>query len=393
MNKDISLNAYVPNEEFILNPKSSGTLNGLKFAVKDLFNIKGHVTGAGNIAWKEQHSISESNAPVIDMLLNEGAICTGKTITDEMAFSLDGENAHYGSPHNPNCEDCITGGSSSGSVSLVANKVVDFALGTDTAGSIRVPASFCGVYGFRPTHNLISTEGVHPLSKSFDVVGWFTTNSDTLEKVGNSLIKDKQNIVNFNDIILCSDLFNMVDSKYKLAFKKIIENLNRANYNIETVSIFNDKPENIVEILRTIQWKEFNEVHGEWIVANIDSFGEEIRGRIKNIGTVTELDYIREKKNQEIFINKIENLLLENKVIIFPTINDKAPKKGRTIKDARNYRSKFMNYICLSTVTGLPQVSIPIKNNINFPMGLSILAPRNYDKSLLSFVKSIESLL
>jgi len=387
------LNAFVPGERFLIGPAGPGTLNGLQFAVKDLFDIKGRVTGAGNVAWKEQHGPATKNAIVIDLLLNEGATCVGKTITDELAFSLDGENAHYGAPDNPDCPGCITGGSSSGSASLVAHKAVDFALGTDTAGSVRVPASFCGVYGYRPTHNAVPADGVHPLAGSFDVVGWFANSSDILEKVGEVLIKEKTEKQKFKKIILCEELFSMISPEYKPVFGKIIDLLKQKTSGVELKKIFDNRLPEIVEMLRNIQWWEFNQEHGRWIFENLNSFGEEIRGRIENIGTVTKDDYIREKTTQKKFTEQIKEMIGDEKIIIFPTVNDKAPRKGRNISEARKARSILMNYTCLSTVTGLPQVSIPVKKGIDRPIGLSVVAPWKQDEALFEYVKEIEQLL
>ncbi|GFY94771.1 amidase 1 [Actinidia rufa] len=137
-------------EKFILQPSSSIRelpLKGLTFAVKDIFDVDGYITGFGNPDWARTHSAATSTAPAVLAVLRGGATCVGKTVMDEMAYSINGENQHYGTPENPCAPDRVPGGSSSGSAVAVGAKVVDFSLGTDTGGSVRVPASYCGIFG------------------------------------------------------------------------------------------------------------------------------------------------------------------------------------------------------------------------------------------------------
>jgi amidase len=174
-------NAFVTT--FDLPPADSGPLDGLRFAVKDTIDVAGFKTGCGNPTWRDFHPPAVVHAVCVEQLLHAGARCIGKTISDELAFSLLGENHFYGTPLNVRAPDRVPGGSSSGSASAVACGLVDFALGTDTGGSIRVPASNCGIWGFRPSHGLVSVAGVNPLAPSFDTVGILAQNADVLGKV------------------------------------------------------------------------------------------------------------------------------------------------------------------------------------------------------------------
>ncbi|MBL0189031.1 MAG: hypothetical protein IPP97_25230 [Candidatus Obscuribacter sp.] len=175
-------------EQLALGPLGSGPLDGTTFAVKDLFAIKGRVCGFGSPDWQARHAPDSQNAPVIDQLRSAGASLEYVTVSDELALSLDGLNTHYPLPINRQSPDRICGGSSSGSASACAHELVDFALGTDTAGSVRVPAAYCGLYGLRPTHGAISTEGVLPLGPSFDTVGVMTRDAKMLERVTSVLL-------------------------------------------------------------------------------------------------------------------------------------------------------------------------------------------------------------
>src|SRR5262245_15357463 len=179
-------NAFVT--AFDMSPTGSGPLEGLRFAVKDTIDVAGFKTGCGNPTWRDSHPAAVVHAVCVEQLLRAGARCVGKTISDELAFSLLGENHFYGTPLNARAPDRVPGGSSSGSASAVACGLVDFALGTDTGGSTRVPASNCGVWGFRPSHDFISVAGVNPLASSFDTVGVLAQSADLLAKVGLVLV-------------------------------------------------------------------------------------------------------------------------------------------------------------------------------------------------------------
>src|SRR6478735_9420817 len=175
-------------ERFTVEPTGHGPLDGLTFAVKDLIDVAGHRTGGGNPTWLATHPPATVHAICVEQLLAAGARCEGKTITDEIAFSLLGENHFYGTPLNPAAPDRVPGGSSNGSASAVACGLIDFALGTDTGGSVRIPASNCGIWGWRPSHGLISVAGVMPFSPTLDTVGVFTRSAELLQRVATVLL-------------------------------------------------------------------------------------------------------------------------------------------------------------------------------------------------------------
>src|SRR5918992_3688700 len=188
---DDRLNAFCKDTDAYLEGAAGGPLAGLTFAAKDIFDVVGYVTGGGNPDWKATHEAATHTAWVVRVLLAAGATMVGKTITDEITRGIFGENAHYGTPLNPRAPGRVPGGSSSGSASAVAGELVDFALGSDTGGSVRASASFCGIYGLRPTHGRISLEGVRPLAASFDTAGWFARDAALMERVGAVLLSEE----------------------------------------------------------------------------------------------------------------------------------------------------------------------------------------------------------
>lgn len=182
------VSGFLNDERVPIAGAAEGPLQGLTFAVKDIINVAGQVTGGGNADWLRSHEPAEQNAPAVQMLLDAGATMAGKTITEEFAFGMIGENFHYGTPRNGAAPGHIPGGSSSGSASVVSAGEVDFALGTDTGGSVRVPASFCGLYGLRPSHGRVPLAGILPLAPSLDTCGWFARDADIMRRVGEVML-------------------------------------------------------------------------------------------------------------------------------------------------------------------------------------------------------------
>lgn len=236
-------------------PTAAGPLDGRTFAVKDLIDIAGHVTGGGNPDWLRTHGLAALSAPVVEQLLAAGATLRGKTVTDELAFSLEGVNAHYGTPLNSTCPGRIPGGSSSGSASAVAAGLVDFALGTDTGGSVRVPAAFCGLFGFRPTHNAVPLTGVVPFAPSYDTIGWFAREIATLAAVGDVLLPNAAPAAT-RKFILVRDAFDLADAAVAATLRAACTKLG-VN---EEIDVFDGRADHWRECYRVLQgaeiWRE-----------------------------------------------------------------------------------------------------------------------------------------
>ncbi len=211
-----------------IEPSASGPLDGLRFAVKDVIDLSGHKTGCGNPDWARTHPVAAANAVCVDQLLLAGARCVGKTVCDELAFSLEGENFFYGAPLNPRAPERVAGGSSSGSAAAVACGLADFALGTDTGGSVRVPASNCGLYGLRPSHGFISTAGVVPYAPSIDTVGVLAASADILGRVASVLLFCQlPGQLEPNAVHLLKEAWEMADPEVQSALAPALDRLRR----------------------------------------------------------------------------------------------------------------------------------------------------------------------
>ncbi len=220
---DDHLNAFCKDTDAVLEGAEDGPLSGLSLAVKDIFDVEGFVTGGGNPDWKATHKPAEQTAWAVRALVEAGATMVGKTITDELTRGILGENAHYGTPINPRAPERVPGGSSSGSVSAVAGGLVDFALGSDSGGSVRVPSSFCGVYGLRPTHGRIPLDGILLQAPSYDTIGWFARDMDTFARVGEVLFQNEIPEEDPRRLIIAEDAFELADPSVVEALQPAVD--------------------------------------------------------------------------------------------------------------------------------------------------------------------------
>lgn len=387
--KDI-YQAYV-KKNLELEPSGNGNLDGLTFSVKDVFAIKKYLNTAGNPDWYRTHKPAEKHANVIEKLLFEGAALKGTTHTDELMYSLNGENHHYGTPVNPKSPNRIPGGSSSGSAVAVAANLVDFALGTDTGGSVRIPSSYCGIFGFRPTHGLVSLNGVIPLAKSFDTVGWMARDPLLLQRVGDAILpadNEKDYTKPFKKVILGVEPWNLVDSTIAASFSKGLDVLHQAVSNIVEEEMTVDGLEVWADIFKTLQGKEIWWEHGPWIEKEEPHFGPGIKERFAMASEITQAAFDKALESQ-LQIQKQMNVLLgKDGILVIPTAPGPAPLKNGLSGDLNDYRAKAMQLTCIAGLSRLPQISIPISQVNGNPVGLSLIANRGQDRRLLNFVAS-----
>jgi len=177
--------AFVPHDLAApIRGRGNGPLAGLAFAVKDMYDIAGERTGGGSPQWLAAHPVAARHANAVQRLLDAGATAIGKTVCDEFFYSITGANHHYGTPVNPRAPGRLPGGSSAGSAVATAAGACDFALGSDTGGSVRVPAALNGIYGIRTTHGRMDGAGAMQMAPSFDSIGWFSPGPGVLRRIG-----------------------------------------------------------------------------------------------------------------------------------------------------------------------------------------------------------------
>lgn len=389
---DDPLGAFCRDNHVALQGAATGSLAGLTFAVKDVFHIAGHRTGFGHPDWLRTHPPAKVTAAAVQRLLDAGADMVGKTHTDELAYSLTGENEHYGTPVNPVAADRIPGGSSNGSASAVAGGLVDFAIGTDCGGSVRLPASYCGLFGMRPTHGRIPLDGVIPFASSFDTAGWFARTPDVLERVGRVLLDDRDRAAPPRQLLVARDAFDLVDPAVTRALASGVERVADAVGAHAEVVVSPDGLAAWYQTFRVLQAGEIWANHGAWIAAEQPRFGRGIRERFAWAAQVSADAVAAGRRHHETIRAQIDALLQPDVVLCLPTSPRVAPRKMTPTDDIENrFREQAMHLLCIAGLGGLPQLSVPIARLEGLPLGLSLVGPRDADLGLIALAGKVSS--
>jgi amidase len=375
--------AFMPYPAVPVSHASSGPLSGLTFAAKDLFDVTGYPTSAGSPHMLAMSGIKTRTAPTVQRLLDSGARLVGKTITDELAFSMSGKNAHFGTPVNGGAPDRIPGGSSSGSAAAVSNGLCDFALGTDTGGSVRAPANHCGLFGIRPSHGRVSLEGCHDLAPSFDTCGYFTRDGATFVRVGEVLLgKDPRPLPPSPRVLLARDAFDLLHKEVREALAPALRRTEAALGQPEQV----EATEGFTALywaMRYIQSREAWTVDGPMIERYRPPLGPGVADRFEFSKAVTDAQVAEAQVIRAAFRKRFSALLGDDAVLILPTMPDIAPLLSESDEALNDYRNNALNLLCLSVLSGLPQVSIPLASRSGAPLGLSLMGPAGTDLSLV----------
>ena len=372
--KDISLNEY-------------GLLSNLNFVLKDMCDVKNLKTSCGNPDFFKKCDFANDYAPFLKDLLNEGPVLKGITVCDEFFYSLIGENGHYGTPTNLNAPSCVPGGSSSGSAAALTTDLYDFSIGSDTGGSVRIPASFCGLIGMRPTHNRINTKGVYPMAPSFDTVGWFSNNPEIFQKVGNVLLNNiERSNVDFKQYVVAEDLLELCDAEVQDNFNNYINvnipNINKTRLSTNTKAIIADN-------FRILQGAEVKENIIPWIEKNKPNISPEIRSRIDMASKITDIEVNRALIFRKTLIDEIEKSLPEGTIAVFPTSPFSAPKSGQDDESLGSFRKRLMELTSIAGMTSRPQITIPRLKDKSGPVGISLLGWKYSDEILLNKLTEI----
>lgn len=372
---------------------AEGALSGLSFAVKDVFDIRGHAAGAGNPDWKRTHNVAKRHAVAVEQLLSSGARLAGLTHTDELMFSLNGENWHYGTPVNPKAKQRIPGGSSSGSAVAVAAGLVDFALGTDTGGSVRIPASYCGIYGFRPTCGAVPMQGVIPLAPSFDTVGWFANDNRILLEVGKVLLPResvRREPPAFKRIWIGEDGFALLESGIREEVMPTVQRLvSAASLPSASVLIAEEGLEEWMRVFRILQGAEIWNTHGAWIRSANPRFGPDIAERFRWSSSLEGRDTRPEEQAREAIRSRLLGLLGDDGLLILPTAGEGAPPRNTKGRALEKRRKRSLMLCCISGLAGLPQVTLPWASAGGLPLGVSLIAAPRQDLRLLHFARQL----
>ena len=384
------LNAWCDYPDAEVPHAKEGPLSGLTFAVKDIFQLAGFPNGWGSPTRLAEADVDTLTQPAVQQLLDAGADVLGKSQCEELCFSLTGINAHYGAPVNGAAMERVTGGSSSGSVSLVSNGIVDFATGSDTGGSVRGPASYCGLIGLRITHGRISLNQTMPLAPSFDCFGWFTKDAETYQKIGDVLLGDDAETTPLRRMIGSPDLDALLlgDQDYT-AFAKGAEQVeNTFDDERDFVSLPFDTKEAYWAFRDCQAFEAWREL-GPWIEENKPDLGPGVKDRFDYGRQLSEEKYQKAVAKRIEIRGQLEELIGNDGLLIFPTMPSCAPLKNEDHDTLQAFREQALQLLCLSGLSGLPQITLPLAQVHNAPLGISIMGPRGSDKRLIGLARAI----
>ncbi|WP_024587729.1 amidase [Aliihoeflea sp. 2WW] len=383
------LNAFLDYPQIEVPHAATGPLAGLTLGVKDIFDVAGHPTGGGNPEFPGASKIATTTAPSVQKLLDAGATYLGKTQTEELTFSLMGQNVHFPHPVNPRARDRVTGGSSSGSAAAVAGGLCDIATASDTGGSVRGPASFCGLIGLRATHGRLSLESAMPLAPSLDVFGWYAKDAATYEKVADVMLGEAPaalpavrplRLSAFDALVLGPD-----EAAEYARMVAIVESAIGAAQEAPALSFSID---DLYWMFRRIQAYEAWAVHSDF-VSKTQNMDPAVRARFefgKTLGCEVAVD---ETKKRTELRAELEALLGADGVLVLPTMPGAAPRSAASGDELLDYRERALRLLCLSGLSGLPQITIPLGTVHCAPFGISLIGPRNFDRTLVALATRI----
>lgn len=360
---------------------ATGPLAGATFVAKDLFAVRGRVTGAGQPTWKVTHAAAEDDAPVVRRLLDAGATLVGRAHTAEMAYSLSARDSPFGMPVNPTAPDHDPGGSSSGSAAAVAGGVADLGLGTDTLGSIRVPASYCGLFGWRPTHGRVPLDGVHPLAASLDTVGLLARDPGLLRSAAEVLADAALEATDSGRVLMAAEAFALLDAATAEALLETGDDFGPT----DSVGLVPDGRSltELASVVRDVQGPEFATAHGAWIDEARPTFGPGVGERIAHALQVTAADHARAVEVRDELRDHLAAVLRPGDVVLAPAAGRPPRREGDALEVAEA-RRLAASLSVVASLAGLPTVTVPAVVLDGAPLGLSLIGPPGEDGRLLS---------
>jgi amidase len=362
---------------------ASGQLAGLSAVVKDMYDIAGERTGCGNPDWLATHAPATRSCPPVQKILDAGATITGKTICDEFFYSVSGANAHYGTPVNVRAPGRLPGGSSAGSAAACGAGLCDFALGSDTGGSVRIPASFNGIYGLRPTHERIEHSGVADMAPSFDVPGWFAATPGVFRKIGAVLLDSARVRAKIERVVILEDAFAQAEAPVADLLRTLVEFMSDDLPGMVHGKIAPDGFDPWREAFRIVQAYETWQTFGGFVGQHKPKIGPGVRERMEFAATVSKAQADAARGILAKARQHIRQVAVPGTVLALPTSPSIAPKFDMGAADLEDFRVRVMRLTCTSGVSGLPQMSIPGGTINGCPVGLSFIGWAGGDEALL----------
>jgi amidase len=381
--------AFVPGERFRIDGATEGPLAGLTFAVKDLFDVAGHPTGGGNPDWARSHPVPARHAWAVQRLLDAGASLVGKTVTDEVSLGILGENPFDGTPRNPRAPGRVPGGSSSGSAVAVAAGLSDTALGTDTGGSVRVPSSFCGLYGIRPTHGRLDLTGMMSQAPTSDTTGWLAGDAATFARVSAVMLDEAIPDELPRRLVIATDAFAVADPNAATALRPLLDRLSSLIGAVREETMAPPGLAAWANAQRTLQpceaWQNFK----DWIDRVNPRFQFSVARNLTLAAAIPESERARAAAVRDAARARMRALLPPGTILCLPTTPFPAPRCGQALSVLDPLRDSITRLCCHGGLTGVPQVSIPGSTVDGLPIGLSIVGAPGSDATLVAVARAL----
>jgi len=368
---------------------AAGALAGLAAIVKDMYDIVGARTGSGNPAWLAAQQPARTHASAVAKILAAGATITGKAVCDEFFYSVVGANAHYGTPVNLRAPGRVPGGSSSGSAAALAANACDFALGSDTGGSVRIPASFCGTYGLRPTHDRIDLSGAVAMAPSFDTAGFFANAPGVMRRVGAVLLGGEKVAAPIDRLIVADDAFAQADTPVAGLGRAFLARAAAALPRPTAKAAAPDGFDHWREAFRIVQAHETWASFGDFVTRAKPAIGPGVKERLAFAATVTDTQAEASRRILASARAHIRALVPAGTIMALPTAPCIAPRHDIAGEEAESFRVRVMRLTCMAGIAGLPQINIPIGTVAGCPAGLSFIAWPCGDEALLDFACAV----
>ncbi len=390
MMQKIDLNAWCDYKKVDVPHAASGPLSGLTLAVKDIFQVVGYPNGWGHPARLAEAEIDTVTQPVVQQMLDAGIECIGKSQCEELCYSLMGNNVHYGAPYNSAAPDRLTGGSSSGSASLIAAGEVDVATASDTAGSVRAPASFCGLIGLRATHGRLSLDDSMALAPSFDCFGWYAKDITTYQRVAETVMEADADQTPLERLIIVDSFQDQLLGPEEVTAYAAC--LSQIKANFATSRQLDQLPftfEHAVQTFVTCQSYDVWATLGEWVTARTPKFGPGVNDRLDLAKSITAEQFRLGDADRNQITAALSDLVGKDAVLVLPTVPSCAPLKTADQDDLHIFRLQMIRLLSLASLSGLPQITLPLGQVHGAPFGISLLGPRGSDRRLIDLAAKI----
>jgi amidase len=387
-----SVGAFVPGPRAVSAPLGDGPLSGCTLAVKDLFDVAGSVTTFGNPDWARTHPPAAATAPAVVALLEAGARLVGKTKTVELAFGLTGENVWHGTPRNPAAPDRFPGGSSCGSAAAVAAGLADLALGSDTGGSVRIPASYCGLFGIRPSSGAVSLAGACPLAPSFDTAGWFTRSASLLARAGDVLLTGQQGTL-AGPLIRVEEVWANARAEVAGALAPVLERLQAALGPALEAKLVPEGLPALNAAFRALQCQEVWAALGTWVSTVQPKLGPGVAERFAFSRDLPASEAAAGRALRRTLQARVRPLLEGGAVLVYPTSPGPAPLLTASREEQERVRQTTVAVTAIAGMCGAPEVTLPVARVDGAPIGLSLVAAPGRDRALLALAERAASVL